>query len=125
MIFSFETNSSIKNVKDFKEPNLVVEHADFKTSIDRHKDAFLYLDPPYMLEEGKNRLYGDKGDTHVDFDHGGLHKILTKRNRWVMSYNDSEEIREMYKNYEIREAEWAYGMNKSKKSSEIIIVGGY
>jgi|TARA_R110000744_G_scaffold2239_5_gene9008 DNA adenine methylase len=119
------TDSSVLNVKNFKEPNLVVEHADFKTSIGNHKDAFLYLDPPYMLEKGKNKLYGDKGDTHADFDHEGLHSVLTNRNRWVMSYNDSEEIRAMYKNYEIREAAWAYGMNKTKKSSEIIIIGGY
>ena len=119
------TDSSIKNVKEFTEPNLAVNHADFKTSINKHADAFLYLDPPYLLEKGKNKLYGNKGDTHADFDHEGLHGVLTNRNRWVMSYNDSEKIREMYKNYEIREAEWAYGMNKTKKSSEIIIIGGY
>ena len=69
--------------------------------------------------------YGNKGDTHVDFDHQGLHKLLTNRDRWIMSYNDCEQIREMYKNYEIREASWTYGMNKSKESSEIIIIGGY
>ena len=42
-----------------------------------------------------------------------------------MSYNDCPQIREMYDGYEIIEAEWAYGMNKTKKSSEIIILGGY
>ena len=52
-----------------------------------------------------------------------LHNLLTNRSDWVMSYNDCEEIREMYKGYEIHEAAWAYGMNKSKKSSEIIIIG--
>ena len=117
------TDSSIKNVREFKEPNLSVECADFKVSIQNHPDAFLYLDPPYMLDKGKNKLYGDNGDTHLDFDHHGLHELLTKRNRWVMSYNDCEEIRTMYKDYEIREAKWAYGMNKTKKSSEIIIIG--
>jgi DNA adenine methylase len=40
-----------------------------------------------------------------------------------MSYNDCEAIREMYDGYEIIEAEWAYGMNKSKESSEILIKG--
>ena len=29
----------------------------------------------------------------------------------------------MYKDYEIIEAQWTYGMNKSKQSSEILIKG--
>lgn len=117
------TDSSIKNIKEFKEPNLSVAHADFKISIENHANAFLYLDPPYLLEKGKNKLYGNNGDTHTDFDHDGLHSLLTKRDRWIMSYNDCDEVRDMYKNYEIRELEWNYGMNKTKKSSEIIIIG--
>ena len=76
-----------------------------------------------MLGEDRDKLYGDAGSTHAGFDHQSLHKILTARDRWVMSYNDCEQIREMYKDYEIREAAWAYGMNKSKESSEILIIG--
>ena len=110
------TDSSIDRVKKFKQPNLTVSCADFKDSIILHPDAFLYLDPPYLLEKKKNKLYGNKGDTHEGFDHEGLHALLTKRKRWVLSYNNCAQIRNMYKNYEIREAEWAYGMNKSKKS---------
>ncbi len=117
------TDSSIKNIKEFSEPNLTVQQADFRTSINKHADAFLYLDPPYMLEEGKNKLYGNKGDTHADFDHEALHEILTNRTGWVLSYNDCDEIRDMYKNYEFVTPKWAYGMNKSKQSSEILIKG--
>jgi hypothetical protein len=28
----------------------------------------------------------------------------------VLSYNDCEDIRKLYSDYEIRDAEWAYGM---------------
>jgi len=119
------TDSSVKRLVEFSEPNLSVAKADFKTSIPKHPDAFLYLDPPYLLGQGREKLYGDGGSTHADFDHVGLQQILTKRTKWVMSYNDCEQIREMYKDCEIREASWTYGMNKSKKSSEIIIIGGY
>ena len=118
------TNKSICNVKNFKQPNLTVAHADFKTSIPQHPDAFLYLDPPYLLEEDKNRLYGIQGSTHAGFDHVGLHALLTQSSKWVMSYNDCAEIRTLYKDYEIRELQWNYGMNKSKKSSEIVILAG-
>jgi DNA adenine methylase len=102
-----------------------VDYADFEDAIFYHPKAFLYLDPPYMLKGSQNSLYGVDGNLHDSFDHEKLHSLLTRRGRWVMSYNDSKEIREMYKNYEIHEAEWAYGMNKTKKSSEIIIIGGY
>ena len=40
-----------------------------------------------------------------------------------MTYNDCEYIRELYKDYEIHDVNWKYGMNKSKESSEIVIIG--
>ena len=39
-----------------------------------------------------------------------------------MTYNDCDFIRNLYKSYKIFNAEWNYGMNKSKKSSEIVII---
>ena len=117
------TDSSIDRIKNFKEPNLVVECAPFWESIPRHSDKFLYLDPPYMLGKSKDKLYGNKGDTHQDFDHQLLCDLLKNRDNWLLSYNDCEVIRELYKNFKIVEASWAYGMNKSKKSSEILIIG--
>jgi len=122
------TDSSIDRIKKFKEPNLSVECADFKESLSKHPDAFLYLDPPYWLGEDKNTLYGDNGSTHAGFDHQGLYDILSQRTGWVLSYNNCEEIRELYKDYPHIHAQWAYGMkNVGKKtmgsSSEILITG--
>jgi len=117
------TDSSIQRLRDFKASNFRVDYADFGTSIPWHPRAFLYLDPPYMLEASKNSLYGVDGDLHDTFDHEKLYNMLTKRSDWVMSYNDCKEIRDMYCDRKIVEAAWAYGMNKSKKSSEIIIIG--
>ena len=122
------TDSSIERVMSFKQPNLTVEQADFKVSIPRHPDAFLYCDPPYLLGGDRNKLYGVQGSTHAGFDHRGLYDLLSQRSDWVLSYNDCPEIRELYKDFEIRSAEWAYGMkNVGKKkmgsSSEILIIG--
>jgi len=126
------TDTSIDRIKNFNEPNLSVECADFKDSIPKHPNAFLYLDPPYLLGEDKDRLYGDNGSTHTGFDHKALHEILSQRKGWVLSYNKCLEICDLYKDYEIIEAEWAYGMkNVGKKgekktmgsSSEILIRG--
>jgi DNA adenine methylase len=122
------TDSSIERVRNFREPNIIVNCEDFKTSINKHPDAFLYCDPPYLLGEDRDKLYGDQGSTHAGFDHRALYDILSQRSGWVLSYNDCEEIRDLYNNYEIREAEWAYGMKnvggkKMGKSSEILIIG--
>jgi len=121
------TNSSILRLWKFEVYNFEVEKAGFKESIPKHPDAFLYCDPPYMLEKNNN-LYGKNGDTHAGFDHEGLFNLLNERKGWVLSYNNSPQIREMYKDYKIIEAEWAYGMkNVSTKtmgsSSEILVIG--
>lgn len=67
-------------------------------------------------------LYGVKGNTHKDFDHDELAKILRKRERWIMSYNDCDEIRNLYQDFPIISIEWVYGMSKNKNSNEIIIL---
>ena len=124
------TDSAIRNLLDFQGKKITVSRADFKDSIAAHPDAALYLDPPYSLNkekgnEGVNRetLYGTKGDHHKGFDHVGLANILKSREKWVLSYSDCEYIRELYDGYEIVEVEWKYGMNDSKESSEILILG--
>jgi len=127
------TDSQIEYVKNFKAPNLKVKYADFKDSIKKH-DCFFYLDPPYFLTGARGRLYGDLGDMHEFFPHLSLFSELRKKKNWILSYNDCEEIRHLYRDYEIKEVSWTYGMKnvKSKKvkekkkmgkSSEIIIIG--
>ena len=142
------TDSSIDRIRNFREPNLFVQRLDFKESIKKHPGAFLYLDPPYMLKRewipehtdertgkiidgywmDRDKLYGKDGDLHSSFDHRGLYEILSKRGNWVLSYNDIPEIRDLYKDYEIRKADWAYGMKnvttkKMGSSSELLIIG--
>jgi len=128
------TDSSIERIRKFSEPKLTVGHAHFKTSIADHPDAFLYLDPPYYLGKQKDKLYGNKGDTHSAFDHEGLYECLSKRTNWVLSYNDCEYVRDKYSGYKIIEAAWAYGMKNVKaknitekkemgSSSELLIIG--
>jgi len=113
------TKSSIKRLEKFTTKNFNVECADFRDSIEKHKDAFLYLDPPYMNGQA---LYGVKGDTHTGFEHHALADILHKRERWIMSYNDCEEIRTLYKGHPILSIEWVYGMSKEKKSNEVLVL---
>jgi DNA adenine methylase len=113
------TPTAIDYLSRFKTDNFHVEKADFKTSLAKHKEDFLYLDPPYLIE---SKLYGVKGNTHRDFDHEGLAEILTKRMGWILSYNDCPEVRKLYAGFRMVVLHWAYGMNANKKSNELLIM---
>ena len=115
------TQSSIERLRNFLCPALSVELADFKDSLGRHHvDAFIYADPPYAIDNPV--LYGNNGSAHKGFDHLGLAAALKKKNNWILSYNPSPFILELYKDYEIVYPEWSYGMSKDKKSKEILIL---
>lgn len=112
------TPSSIERIRQFYNPNFSVDTASFEQSLNQHPDVFAYLDPPYLI---KSSLYGKKGDAHKDFDHEALAAILLNRKNWILSYNDSEDIRDLYKGLRIISPEWKYGMSSNKLSKEILI----
>jgi len=112
------TPSAIERVRNFKADNVRVEQADFAKSIALNRNAFFYLDPPYY---SATKLYGRRGDLHEGFFHDGLCQLLKSRDRWVLSYDDCREVREMYSGYRIFALDWKYGMSIDKKSREILI----
>lgn len=112
------TMTSISRLKNFYNPNITVNQADFKKSLDAHTGIFTYLDPPYLI---KSSLYGKKGNAHKDFDHAGLADLLYNRKQWILSYNDCKEIRELYSGFTIISPTWKYGMSTDKSSKEILI----
>jgi len=136
-------HSAIQKVKNFTPKNLSVLEGKFEDIIPKHRDDFLYLDPPYFLG-GDSRMF--KGIYpqrnfpvhHNDFDHILLSDLLKKhKNGFILSYNDCPEIRTIYKKYKIIETKWQYtmgqgetrigknriknGTNHVKKSHEILI----
>lgn len=113
------TQSSIDRIREFEVFNFHVSNVDFKESIDKHDDCLLYLDPPYLNGQA---LYGQRGDMHKDFEHEELHEILTSRDNWILSYNDCDKVREMYKDYNIVNPKWKYGMSNDKSSKEVLIL---
>jgi len=113
------TKSSIERLRGFRVNDFRVERADFREAIANNKDAFLYLDPPYV---NRQALYGLKGNTHKGFDHKALAEVLYQRGRWLMSCNDCDTIRELYDGYPILSVEWIYGMSKDKQSNEVLVL---
>jgi DNA adenine methylase len=64
------------------------------------ESPFLFCDPPY---DNKARLYGDRGDKHIEFDHQAFHRAVqaTPRNVAVMvTYNAADKIRVEYDDWQ-------------------------
>jgi DNA adenine methylase len=80
-------------------------------------DVFIFLDPPY-LSKTHSRLYGDKGKLHTGFDHERFAADLQKcTHRWLLTYDDSEEVRDLFHFAKIVEWELQYGMNNFKQKT--------
>lgn len=78
--------------------NVVVEHRDFEHLIKVYDrpDALFYLDPPYFgVEDYYAAGFGPE-------DHKRLYDVLSGVNgRFILSYNDCREARELYQDYHI------------------------
>ena len=90
------------------------------------KTVFTYLDPPYF-KATKSRLYGKNGILHTSFSHEEFAQEMKKcEHSWLITYDDSPEIRKNFFYANIYEWELQYGMNnykqdKAEKGSELFI----
>lgn len=81
---------------------VVIENIDFEQLIKTYdrESALFYLDPPYYEAE---RYYPDKFQPE---DHIRLCGVLSNiKGKFILSYNDCPQIRELYGSYKIIEAE--------------------
>ncbi len=53
---------------------------------------------------------------HENFNHELLFNIIKNKKNQILTYNNHEYIKNMYKDFIILETNWSYGMNKSKLS---------
>lgn len=84
-----------------------------------HKKSILYLDPPYYVKgQGLYRNFYDHND-HVTIKNT-LEKIRTK---WIVSYDNCDEIKKIYKKYRQNEYKINYSAHSKIRGSEIIIFG--
>ncbi|HRF95747.1 MAG TPA: DNA adenine methylase, partial [Aggregatilineales bacterium] len=80
------------------------------------QDVFIYLDPPYWSAT-ESRLYGAKGTLHTSFDHERFASEMKKcTHRWLITYDDSPHIRDLFSFAKIIEWELQYGMNNYKQT---------
>jgi DNA adenine methylase len=137
----------LEKVKNFNMSNLQVYNEDFETSIPKHKEDFLYLDPPYFLEGDSKMFKGIYPMRNFPIHHKGFkHDLLANylynhKGGFILSYNDCSWVRETYGNFRIIETQWQYTMgqgetrigknrldrdydkNNIKHSHELLIIG--
>lgn len=100
---------------------VVIENLDFQIILRNYDraDALFYLDPPYYESEN---YYSDQ---FVLEDHIRLKRMLEQlKGKFVLSYNDSIYIRELYKEYTILEVERQHNLITTKvkpRYKELII----
>jgi DNA adenine methylase len=123
------TDSAIERLSKLSEvlENIEITNLDYSEVLKPDgKDVFLFLDPPYWIAT-KSKLYGKKGNLHTSFDHHRFADILKEcPHRWLITYDNSPQIRENFKWANIFEFQLQYGMNnykqsKAAKGQEIII----
>lgn len=90
------------------------------------RGVFIFLDPPYWRSK-KSKLYGQRGSLHTSFDHKRFAENVKKcKHRWLITYDNSDAIRELFPFANIYPWEMQYGMNNvrsthAKKGREIFI----
>jgi DNA adenine methylase len=111
-----------KSLIDVKITNL-----DYEAVIKAPGDGvFIFLDPPYWIAT-KSKLYGKKGDLHTNFDHERFADNMKNcSHQWLITYDDSPKIRELFNFANIIEWDLQYGMNnykqgKAAKGKELMI----
>jgi DNA adenine methylase len=82
------------------------------------QQVFAYLDPPYV--NNGQRLYLNY---YQEADHADLARYLSAQRRlpWVMSYDDSDLVRELYSGHQMARIPIRYTLQNKRSARELII----
>lgn len=104
----------MKKLEQLQLKNLSVSTGDFEEVLEKHKDDFLFLDPPYYLDGDSKMFKGMYPNCnfaihHNNFKHEKMRDMLkSHRGGFFITYNNCPTIREWYKDFEQVFPEWQY-----------------
>ena len=114
------TLSSIDRVKMSSRAlsGVKITNEDYTESLfDENDNVFIFLDPPYW-KATESKLYGTRGTLHTTFDHKQFAENMKRcPHKWLITYDDSPIIRELFDFADICEWTLQYGMNNYRKDS--------
>jgi len=115
------TESSIKRLNDLAKVinGTAITNLDYEELTRKDgENVFIFLDPPYYSAT-KSALYGKNGNLHKSFDHKRFAenmKLCT--HNWLITYDDSEFIRDLFSFARIIPWNLKYGMRNVTDSSD-------
>jgi DNA adenine methylase len=114
------TDSSIERLVELPKvlQNVKITNLDYEEVVKAEgENVFLFLDPPYFSAVN-SALYGKNGNLHKIFDHERFAENLRNcQHKWLITYDDSPYIRELFSFAEITSWNLMYGMKNVTKSS--------
>ncbi len=117
------TESSIQRLNEFGKilKDTDITNLDYEALIQKAgKNVFLFLDPPYFSAT-KSALYGKNGDMHKFFDHKRFAENMKNcSHKWLITYDDSAFIRELFSFAYIISWDLTYGMRNVTTGSDQI-----
>jgi DNA adenine methylase len=123
------TESAIERVAQLGKllQDVKITNLDYRKLLDNGgKTVFTFLDPPYLTAK-KSKLYGKNGVLHTDFSHDEFASAMKAcKHSWLITYDDSPEIRNNFRFANTHPWELQYGMNnykqgKAEKGKELFI----
>lgn len=105
--------------------NVVVENQDFETLIKHYDrpDSFFYADPPYFSSEGMYEV-GFGWDDHVRL----RDTLKGIKGKFLLSYNDCPEIRELYEGFSLLDFSRTHAMvqrYEAGREFKELLIGNY
>lgn len=123
------TESSIDRVAQLGPilEGVKITHLDYRELLlDGGREVFTFLDPPYF-KATKSKLYGKNGILHTEFEHAEFANVMKRcAHSWLITYDNSPEIKQNFEFANRYEWELQYGMNnykqgKAEKGGELFI----
>ena len=123
------TESSIQRLNQFAKVinGSAITNLDYEELVKREgENVFIFLDPPYYSAT-KSALYGKNGNMHKSFDHVKFAENMKNcQHKWLITYDDSEYIRNLFSFANIMSWELMYGMRNvtagaDQKGKELFI----
>lgn len=112
----------IKKIADYKD-RIFIKNEDtldllINLSLRSHENTFMYLDPPYYVKG--QELYRNfyEHQDHVDIKNQLIKMPVL---HWVATYDNTKEIKEIYKNQKVMDFDLQYSAQSKRVGSEVMI----
>jgi DNA adenine methylase len=115
------TESSIQRLNDLAKVinGSTITNYDYEELVKKEgENVFIFLDPPYYSAT-KSALYGKNGNLHKSFDHVRFAENMKRcPHKWLITYDDSEYIRNLFDFANIIPWNLTYGMRNITENSD-------